>query len=207
MSTKLDELILKFSDQSGFREKFAHPVQDGDFIVATEAHVLMVAPTKYFENTYIPATNFVDYKKIIPEHNAIHCEMQIDVAKVLEFCKDLKEVAQYNDCDNCDGDGFVVCLACDHEHECKDCNGTGKGGKILYYQYPQREMYIQIKGRNFDACFIKMLCEVSKAIEQPLVISYWGDLRASVFYCADILMLAMPSLADYDTEDTKILFL
>lgn len=127
------EILIQFCetdpDTYGF-ERYEHPFNIDGFTFATDGHILLRVPedTAYSQNKPIDAVLRLCWPAQV--NNLTYAPLFSVNPPVEEVCNRCKGVTRKQECDECDGDGFVTWSNTlynhDYEAECKSCEGTGE---------------------------------------------------------------------------------
>lgn len=201
---KLDDTIKSFCGSDELREKLLSPKADGEFVFASDGHVMIVAPNVYFNENYAIATkdNSVDYKSAIPNHIKDETIAEIDVDAMVHIVVRLPRENMYVECEVCEGDGNLYTI--NHNAiECEECGGNGRAYYIgnliptVQCEGESNELFIFKLAHNGEPTFFnpnlfEKILTVANKIKKPLRCVMLNSTRASIFYCDDIMMLIMP---------------
>lgn len=107
--------LQKFCSTSSDRKNIGQPWSDGEWTYATDGRICVRVPRRADvpENPEAP-------KNV--SHTIFDCNPNDGKFQPLPGFTAPKMVA----CDNCGGDGKCECPACDAQHDCGCCKGTGK---------------------------------------------------------------------------------
>jgi len=122
---RYDYLLTLFTGHDDdFRPQLSHPFPQGDYIIATDIHSMVIidkseCKKSYTEDEKTPNALSV-FQKIKHDCNKIVC---IDDLFSAETQFNIKY--EYKPCSECDGEGRIMCKECGYDHECEVCCGTG----------------------------------------------------------------------------------
>lgn len=194
----LDKLIKEFCGDDPLRPAFLTPILDGDNVVASEAHILMVAPKNRFGEVYKPNDTFPKYKDIIPPHDPSITMAEIDINKVMEYYEGIEKMPVYEDCAECEGSAGKNCDCFGQQVDCSVCGGTGQSRNKTGEHIPRHSYCVRIDETFIALDFINTVCKVSQYMNEPLRLVMLQRTSACVFYCSDVMMLLSPLMTSYD---------
>lgn len=194
----LDEIIKMYCSLDERRPKLLHPHNDDGVIVATDAHILIVAPEKYFTNKYETVEKFPNYKAIMPIEEKPFARVNIE--RCYEIFANLDSQSVYADCDNCDGSGEAICHCCGGESKCEECDGNGKTTTKIGDRYARLQSAVYFNNVLFDGAFIKLMCDTAKVLDEPIMVNVLISDKTCLFTIGECKIVPMP-IAYNDGED------
>lgn len=114
--------ILKLFVLKDKRDACHHPATFGDFVFATDRHIMVRIPKQFIEGTYPRLHRHPDMTKINLEPSGVLGK--IHISKIEAALSKVELVDDVEDCTYCNGRGYQECNL-GHEHECEACKGTG----------------------------------------------------------------------------------
>lgn len=197
MNTFIDEIAKDFLSEDNLRPAMTKFHRDGDNIIATNAHTLIVSPARYFKQEVTPVDNYPDYKSVIPEYDKVL--FSVSVNDVINNYKEICNVNVYEqiECSECEGEGFLECVL-GHEHECKECDGYGyKNGKYLKKEADYNHYQFSIGGTFFNPNYVHNIAKVCKFSNCEMIDFYvFRNTNACLVKAGEIVMLIMPMSKD-----------
>ena len=124
---KNDYCIRQFVGHDELRPAFSHVSFDNGFLYATDAHICAKIKSDLCALEYKSVEKYPNVERVISEHvstetKKVSIDSLFNDLMKIEVCFKPKMIK----CEDCGGDGIVTCPYCDSEHDCKECNGTGK---------------------------------------------------------------------------------
>ena len=213
---KLDKFLKMFT-ASEDRPRLQFPVIDGDKVVASNGHMLIVAPISLFEMKYEGITDqYPEYKKVIPEYGA-DVLFTTDAKFIYEEAMMLMHLDRYSDCERCEGEGNLY-TNLRNEVECDECGGTGHD-EFLGHLIPvphakdkskEKTFLFTINEVPFSPNLMEDISKISMEIGEPMNWMKCEPNKAAVIHVGEVMMLVMPMRwgkedeDDYEAELTKI---
>lgn len=201
---KLTDVIRLFTSQREYnKNKLGEAVIDGENIVATSGHILVVAPIKYFltNNHEKITSNFPDYKKVVPEHNRESILFRTDAKFISDEANMLLRKDEYTECERCEGDGYLYTHN-QSQVQCDECNCTGHDeylGNLIpmpseeYDQVGEKSFLFKVGENYFNPNFLQNITRIGGVLNQPVMewcVNTPG--KGSVIYIDDVMVVVMP---------------
>lgn len=194
----LDNIIYGFCSTDDLRPVMLHPITDGDFIVATNAHIIIVAPKKYFQKEYEPNHKFPNYKKVFADFEGKEI-LKIDAKKLLQICNDLPHENEIIECEECEGEGGFFNLNGKKIKQCDACNGQGEwesGRKFINFILPFNDRYVISDNIYFlDPNLIELLAKTAQLCNASVIEMHYNPdapFKMKIFYFDKIKALIAP---------------
>ena len=201
---KIDHLINDFVSDDDLRPQLCKPHYDNGMIVATNTDMLMLADEKYFDKKYEPVPKFPNYAQIIPHHVRGEFIGTISKKDIDQADRLLSKENIYNECEECNGDGVIVCDCCGQDSDCKDCIGSGMGNILLYKRIDSNIHVGDIGGTLFNLNYLILILKLANHIGSEIKVAILEKKKACVFYVDEIMILVMPILEIDDDQRNKV---
>ena len=198
-----DSIIPQFISYDELRPALTKPHLDGDNVVATNGHILIIIPVTKLSNQYHPSEGYPGYKSILPRISSLYLSpKRILVEAAREYLQEIPKVPTVVECVSCDGFG------------CKKCADKGEIVIPNKYQYDWVHHKIKIGESYFNPNYIEVILNVaavnsSKSLyqhaggeEKPTLLSF-----SKRPYSRNVHMLIMPircrtSVGDLEVENS-----
>jgi hypothetical protein len=217
----LDDLLSEFVSKEQGETRMAHPYNEDGKIIATNAHVMLIAPDKYFKE--VPqngaANSFPNWKKAVPAEREPHdAVITMSVAEEVFNSIPVHDLYEWKDeyeiCSECDGEGTTECDECGHEKDCSECEGEGKFKKMVADKSKaigtafSSKAVVKINDVYFNANFLRKAYAVMKRIGAPnMVFNRLEKQSACVIVWEDVKVIVMPMMVWDDAIDTEVYLL
>lgn len=191
----LNDIAKHFLGRDSMRPEMMQFHLDGDNVVATNAHIMIIAPKSMFDLTDIASVDgYPNYKNVIPESlSETHRVNVADAIAILDkLPKDRHAVCE--DCKDCEGVGEVDCPCCGKADKCFTCNGTGDG-KVLYTEYviDEYQYTAKVGSEYFNPQYMMYLLQVANnAYCKEMVCMFSQTNRGCVYFAGGVVMMIMP---------------
>lgn len=220
MNKHIDELIKLFCSTDELRPLMCSPWEHNGNIIATDAHILVVAPKSYFCMEYDKDTENKRprYQAVIPTHEReiLH---SIDAKNILDELLCLPTVDYYVKCETCEGYGNLLTMGTGAKVECENCAGDGNQsfiGKLIPSigyeeeendQESEKMFAVKLGNTHFDPNLFLNVCRLAAHLEIPTIdFVHIVEYAANVLYLNDIMVLIMP-FAEMTHADKKASFI
>jgi hypothetical protein len=189
-----DYCIRMFVGNDEYRPAMMKVSFQNGFLYATNGYMIGKINADLCIHKYEYVEKFPDCESIISAHVSVekktfNVEHLFNELMKIECCFKPKMIK----CDECNGDGTLICDHCDSEYECKNCNGSGKikGTELeLSGEYNCTIFGMKYKLQYLDLIIRTAVYTGVKEIE----ISNPDGLKGSVFTVGDFTILLMPTL-------------
>lgn len=190
----IDKEAEKFLMRSGVKPILEKFHRDGDNIIASNAHILIISPDKYFEDWHEPQKEYVKYREVIPPHSS-NVVAKISVKKFIRRYEALPKEVVFQECEECEGNGYRVCDL-GHKHDCDNCN-DGETSKAIGEEVNIEEYIGEISDTFYNLDYLYCCVNIANKLNlETLDIHYLERGKPVVLYANDIMMLLMPMLLD-----------
>lgn len=197
------QLFLKTDRRAS--EWMKQPNSFGEYVYATDGHTFIRIKPELLEGTYDKHERTGDFDRVL-ESVKWHEPVTMSIEPIKEGLLRVEKDFQYEECDECDGDGVVHCEY-GHEHECPECDGSGD--IKLQYQpmgyVGTNECHVRLNGfTHYNAKYLDRLVKVAEAVGVNRItqIGNYGQAKKSQFFVVgDVEVLIMG--CDYDNFDDE----
>jgi hypothetical protein len=176
---------------------------DNGYVYATNASMVIKVPAESCMLQYNKIDKFPDCESFISKYDFI-AKTRFNVDQAIEILAAHKWTRELNTktCEECNGTGVIMCDACNHEHECKDCNGEGSRvtgianlSLLVTTEYYQ---VVKIQNKVFRADYIHVLtvCAALLKVEEISVLWNENEYDPHIFEVGDAQILIMPRRQD-----------
>lgn len=122
---RYDYLLTLFTGHDNeFRPALTRPFTQEEYIIATDAHVMIVIDKDVCKNQYIGAEKTPDALKVFNDIKRT-CQELICIDDLFSAESHFDIKYDYMSCKACEGSGVLTCKECGFDHECEECNGKG----------------------------------------------------------------------------------
>lgn len=204
----LDQVIGLFTSMK--REDMQYPVSDNGNIIATNGHILVIAPEKYFAKKYEAITEkFPAYQRIIPEHDKDKILFTTGYKFVYDESLLLPHEDIFSECERCEGDGYLY-TAKQSQVNCDECDGSGQDQflgnliptPILDYDDKKVKSFIYSVGSAFFNCnYLQNISRLALPLNEQMKWVRNKKSGANIIYVADIMIILMPM--DWGEKEDK----
>lgn len=201
---QLNQHFKAFISYDKLRPELCKLHLDGDYVVATEGHVLAFAPSNQFDLTDIHAVD-----KFPKWHNLVNFKAVKQYQIPLDFIREQiakaskVKIHQREKCTDCDGKGEITCYHCNHAHDCDKCNG--KCEVVLGVSHEILEIedltFYSIKQAKFQARIILSIFALAYYLELPIDIIVLAEKGANLWKVGDVTLIVMPCPVDYFVDE------
>lgn len=201
---KLDDIIQSFCGTDILRKSFLKPQFDksDNVIVATDAHILLIAPNKYFDAAYDTNDSFPNWRAVLPSLAPMPI-LTIKTHDILSEYLLIPLVDKFDNCQMCEGDGIHSC-ECGHEHDCEKCNGTGEGTNVIGQEADDTYLF-KIDKIYFSPKFINKAAQVAMRLGiDNITIHRIEEAKSLDVQINDCRLIIMP-LVDIEPNEYKII--
>lgn len=205
---KLDNIIYEFCSTDNIR-RMGHPINNEGNIIATNGHMLIIAPSKYFDGAYEAyTTEYPNYKGIIPIHEK-DTILEQDSKVILDELLLLPINDIYTECEHCEGEGYLFTHN-SNKRVCSECYGDKNDeylGRLIpsirnCSSYKNKVFVISINDVLFNPNLLLCIYRVAKSIIQPVKWVKIEKNKACIAYIDDIMILINPlDLNEIDIEE------
>lgn len=124
---KFDLILKMFVGHDDLRAVMKKIHNDEGTLVATNAHILIRMPEKMAGIKYESVEKYPNYKAAVGgDHVGDKMKVNIDTLAGLLSTAESYFNPDHQDCDTCEGNGYTTCDYCQHDHDCDDCDASGK---------------------------------------------------------------------------------
>ena len=169
--------ISRYSSPDGEKYALHKPWRDGEKIVATDGHILIVAGAALFPDADCSGgLKYPDYKSVMKfrDFRPFPADEMSSLLKSAEPRED--------ECAECNGTGWHWC-SCGNKHDCGGCHGAGK---------IPRTTSVQIPPAWFDYKYLSLIHDAMIAFPGEWQISINGAFEAAGFKREGIEIALMP---------------
>ena len=166
-------------------------LQDG-YLYSTNASIAAKINANLCVQSYTAVEKYPNVEKVFSEHESIEKKTVIvdalfkDLMKI-ECCFRPKMI----DCEECGGDGTVVCPYCDSEHDCKECGGTGKMASEELELTSEHDCILF--GKKYKLQFLDLIIRTAVYTNvSEVTISNAEGTKGTLFYVGDFIILLVP---------------
>ena len=193
IQNKLDDIIQSFCGDDELRETMMNPHFEPDTkqIIATNKHVLIVAPDKYFDGKYETNKAFPNWQAVMPKQSELPL-FKLKTHDILAEVALIPLVDIFDTCRFCQGGGTHQCT-CGDMHDCAPCQGTGEDSyKVIGKELPHTTRF-KIKGIAYSCKYINQIAEVAERLcidEIPIYAQY--ERKPFLVMLDEIKIMIMP---------------
>jgi hypothetical protein len=196
---KMDNFLKKFLGTDPLRPVFETPHKEGDYVYATNAHILIKCPLRFVEREYQSVKNFPDVERVLGETKRDKSKIFKKEQITLTLSK-LTLVDKYEECSECGGDGVYECHCCGQDVECENCN-KGLTSRVIGKEYDYDEELAVIDGVHFNPNFLKLIEECCYLLNSDTTFFYSQPNRVIIASIGEVEILLMPMA--YIEEEKK----
>lgn len=183
-----DSIIPQFLSSDELRPALMKPHLDGDNVVATNGHILIIIPVNKLSEQYVPSAGYPNYKSILPKLSTLLLVPQkISVGTMKEVLREIPKIPLKIECVSCDGCG------------CYKCAGKGEITIPNKYQYDWVRHKIKIGGAYFNPNYIEVILNVAAVNGSKFLYQHAGNEEKATLlsfskqpYSRSLHMLIMP---------------
>lgn len=206
---QIDSQIQQFCSTEESRKLICKPWVDDENIIATTAHILLIAPKKYVNGSYVKCEGeHPAYKKVIPPHDKMPI-ITIPYKYLLDELLILPSEDIYEDCELCEGEGELTTKKSYKTVDCPMCDGTGDDsfiGNLIpapnRMEDQENACYlIKIQSTYFDPNLILKVCRLAAFLETDIQFVKLNEQSACIAYINEIMILIMPRYKGDSTEE------
>lgn len=215
MSKNIDELIKLFCSTDELRPTMCSPWEHNGNIIATDAHVLVVAPKSYFSLGYDAdlENKRPRYQAVIPTHERVVLH-SIVAKNIFDELLCMPTHDYYVKCETCEGYGNLLTRGTGARVDCEDCAGDGNQsfiGKLIpsigYEEDDEQKsdefFAVKIGNTHFDPNLFLNVCRLAAHLEiRTIDFVHIQQYAANVLYLNDIMILIMPFAEMTDVDKT-----
>lgn len=209
MQIYYDNLLTEFCSKDELRPGMMEPKTEGGYTYSSDAHIFVEIPNHLLSQTYPGHEKSPDFQMALgpilfsPRRST---PLLIDKDGLKTFFEKNRTIVEHEqeECEKCEGEGYIECKCCHHENECSECDGEGivnglpTGRRLI----PGR---VKVKlGKGYFAAHLLEII-VNASADQPLYFVNKPDaLKAALFQFGEIHCGQMPVLTD--GEDDSLCF-
>lgn len=154
-ANKYDLVLRMYVGNDNLREAMMKVNLKDGFLEATNAHIAIRMPAELAGLEYKAVVNYPNFVNVYPKEIVEEKMVKIDdLVSLMETGRYEFETKSEN-CDECQGDGYVECKCCGNEADCEQCDGTGKEQVELPYailRYNGQNVFVD--GVLFDSRYL-----------------------------------------------------
>lgn len=197
---KIDNQIQQFCSTDSRRPLMCEPWIDDENVIATDAHLLLVAPRGYINESYSKCEGkHPAYKKVIPPHEKKQI-ISISSKYLLDECLILPSEDVYEECELCEGVGQLETKKTYKTIDCPECDGTGEDdfiGNLIPIPYEMEDQeepcyLVKIQNTYFDPNLLLKVSRLAVYLETDIQFVLINQSAACVAYLNEIMVLIMP---------------
>jgi hypothetical protein len=190
----MDNLLKTFCGTDELRPTMMAPnlSNDGKFVVATDAHLLIRVPVSRLKETYTNSPKYPNWEAIFPKEVEWNLNDEIKIELLKEILSRFTPIPTYNECEVCNGDGDMECNM-GHMHDCLTCDGTGEGSIVTGYEIDSLNYSITIYDIGFNPNYLSRIIEICDAHgTDSFILKRAIPMRSAIFEIKDTHVLIMP---------------
>lgn len=191
-----DSIIPQFVSTDEWREPMMKPHLDGDKVIATNGHIMIIVPVKKLSKLYHPSAGYPKYKEVLPREDKLFpSPLRISVEKMRAVLSEVPKVPVKIDCSICEGNGYFIVkndLDVLDSKSCEYCDGEGDvDSKELHYDWVHHK--IKIGEGYFNPDYIEVILNVAEINDTKFLnLRNSDETKANQIEFDDILILIMP---------------
>lgn len=203
-TTTYPEIINLFLPTEGFRPQITKPHAEGGFVYATNGHVLLRIPHKYYPEV-AAQSKFPDAAKLMQYalDNNYDTGLVEDRSLAL-IVEQLPKKTVFKSCQECEGEGKIDCECCGHTNDCGECYGLGKTDEVIGEAIVP-DFGIAVGNQVFSGLYIDVLFKAMLILKANTATFFESQQlqKAGLFKIKEALILIMP-LAKPEAKDAPI---
>jgi hypothetical protein len=175
-----------------------------NYYCATDARLLIMVPKDQITSDIAISDNPPNFSFILRDQDTSTQPVLIKLGTMVDKLNGVPMIDEFDDCEQCDGDGKVECDCCGNLADCEECDGTGEGrstgNQELDYEY---HLKISLSHINVTVAnrFINALKEVGYTDEDELKLITTSDTIPAVFEIDGIKIIC--SVSHYSSIDEE----
>lgn len=202
MQIYYDNLLTDFCSKDGYRPGMMVPKTEGNSTYASEAHFFIEIPNHLLSQEYPGNEKSPNFQMALgsillsPRRSE---PLLIDKAAIKLFFDAHRTKVEYENCEQCGGEGTVECHCCGNDSECRECDGTGNGKPTGKVTIPER---VKVKiGPTYLAAHLLEIIVKASADQSLYLINKPTDKKAALFQFGEIHCGQMPVMvSDYEDD-------
>ena len=203
-----------FVQQCGSEEvmldnKFASPFESKGYYVATDTKIAVLVKKEDMPLLGYSVSNRINIDVLLNQERRQSFKFSAKELKKKMVPTMINEMdnSGVKECEDCKGEGDILCPCCDHEYTCDRCNGKGSVGepKPTGRQIPKPDKLFRFIGGTFQYQYLIRLCDLANAMITD-TIECFGiyDYKAAIFRVGVVDVYLMP-FANYSERDEYVL--
>lgn len=189
-----DYCLRMFTGLDTLRPALSRVNLNNGYLYATNAHVLAKINASECVKKYENFPSYPECEKVLSQHKKsesleIKTSVLFDCLMKIECCYSPDKI----NCADCGGSGDDICEYCDSEHDCKNCDGSGKvdGEKLV----PNGDYKCDFFNRLYQLKYMDLVIRAAVTIgaEKIKVINGEGKFSGTLFLVGDFTILLMPT--------------
>ena len=155
-----------------------------DYYCATDARLLIAVPKDQITGDIEIGDNPPNFSFVLGRRSPSEHPVKVKIGSLVAKLAEVPMIDEFDDCEQCDGEGKVECECCGNLADCNECNGTGEGrptGKQeLDYEY---HLKISLSHLNVSIVnrIVNALKDVGYTDEDELTLMTTSDVVPAVF--------------------------
>lgn len=189
------EILSLFTDETN--KRLAKPFHNGTHVYATNGYSFVSLPKRLYEcDENKPFADAITKAMNSPLTRAVSRTYSVTGFK--EVLAKITKEDEFEDCPQCEGNGYVVCVCCDGESDCKECDGVGHTAKVIGQKYSPNEITI-LGSAAIRPVLIEKIVKVCELIREPYFLQILeGSQGVNVFMLGEIHIGIMPILRTFE---------
>lgn len=155
-----------------------------DYYCATDARLLIAVPKDQITGDIAIGDNPPNFSFVFGRQDSSDHPVKVKIGLLASKLADVPMIDEFDDCEQCDGEGSVECECCGNVADCEECDGTGEGrptgNKELDYEY---HLKISLSHLNVTIVsrIVRALKDVGYTDEDELTLMTTSDVKPAMF--------------------------
>lgn len=197
----LNPILDRYVSRDESRTNLSKPHQEDGLVIASNSHVLLIAPVKHFEPAPPAFDSFVKWRAVVPYDVSADPVFKTSVSAILDAYPTDLEQPVYEECKTCEGTGTQECECCGSTIKCDQCGGREHTGKLLDSYVPTYIAVATARGVWFDFTYLKLIADTAQMLGIDKVAFHRLEHNeASVVKLGDVDVIIMPIMSNDSLE-------
>jgi hypothetical protein len=202
MKPDYDSILPLFFDAEDRNPGFRQPNTTGDFVWATDRHVLVTVPRRLLRKDYPSHEKAPRVEPVLAATHLYDNPVPLKTRDLMAILAQIPKEKQdkWVACPECEGSGGEECFCCGHTTKCEHCDGEGEvkvEDSLAPLVYPFEGYGIGIGKAVFSPLFVGVLEAVLAELDAPeFLLAGGAENRQHLFRIGEVDVILMPKMEE-----------